>query len=238
MTIWLSADSQYVQKGINDWIPKWKRNGWRNSKKAGVANKALWLALETAIARHRCIEFSWVKAHSGLLHNEIADTLATRGVKGTSYCPTDWFDELPPDTGQEEEDDKSILKTEVITQTDEWADDEHLPSFEMRTEVYGFNAEEAAEAGEAAEAAELARTEEIRERELRHFLHDTMGNSSTPVTDDEDFRAEVGVVVLKPGMSVVDDGNELPESPRDPEFHFQEGHAGVVDTPGPMEPYA
>jgi ribonuclease HI len=46
MVIWLSTDSQYVQKGINEWMPKWKRNGWRNSKKAGVANKPLWLALE------------------------------------------------------------------------------------------------------------------------------------------------------------------------------------------------
>jgi ribonuclease HI len=58
--------------------------------------------LETAIARHRCVEFAWVKAHSGLLHNEIADTQATRGVNRTSYYPTDWFDELPGDTEQED----------------------------------------------------------------------------------------------------------------------------------------
>jgi ribonuclease HI len=94
-------------------MPKWKRNGWKNSKKAGVANDSLWLALETAIARHRCVEFARVKAHSGLLHNEIADTLATRGVNGTTYCPTDWFDELPDDT--EQEDDPNIPNTEVIT---------------------------------------------------------------------------------------------------------------------------
>jgi ribonuclease HI len=97
-------------------MPKWKKNGWRNSKKAGVANKSLWLALDAAVARHRRIEFTWVKAHSGLIHNEIADTLATRGVKGGTYCPIDWFDKLPPDT--EEEDDPSIPATEVITQTD------------------------------------------------------------------------------------------------------------------------
>jgi ribonuclease HI len=84
MTIRLSTDSQYVQKEINQWMPKWKRNGWKNSKKAGVANKSLWLTLETAIGRHQCVEFAWVKAHSGLLHNEIADTLATRGVNGTT----------------------------------------------------------------------------------------------------------------------------------------------------------
>jgi ribonuclease HI len=120
MTVWRSTDSQFVQKGINEWMQKWKRNGWRNSKKAGVANKSLWLALETAISRQRCVEFAWVKAHSGLLHNEIADTLATRGVNWTTYCPTDWFDELPDDT--EQEDDPNIPDTEVITQTEEWAD--------------------------------------------------------------------------------------------------------------------
>jgi ribonuclease HI len=122
MVIWLSTDSQYVQKGVNEWMPKWKRNGWRNSKKAGIANKSLWLGLDAAIARHERVEFTRVKAHSGLIHNEIADTLATRGVKGKSYCPVTWFDQLPADT--ETEDDLSILQTEVITQTDEFGADE------------------------------------------------------------------------------------------------------------------
>jgi ribonuclease HI len=115
MVIWLSIDSQYVQEGVNEWMPKWKRNGWRNSKKAGIANKSLWLGLEDAIARHRRVEFTWVKAHSGSLHNEIAGTLATRGVKGGTYCPVNWFNQLPEDT--ETEDDLNIPLTEVITQT-------------------------------------------------------------------------------------------------------------------------
>jgi ribonuclease HI len=72
MVIWLSTHSQYVQKGVTERMPKWKRNGWRNSKKAGVANKSLWLGLEAAIARHLRVEFTWVKAHSGILHNEIS----------------------------------------------------------------------------------------------------------------------------------------------------------------------
>jgi ribonuclease HI len=177
MTIWPSTNSQYVQKGINEWMPKWKRNGWRSSKKAGVANKSLWLALETAIARHRCIEFTSVKARSGLLHNEIADTLATRGVKGSSYCPTDWFDKRPPDT--EEEDDVSIPISEVITQMDEFgADEEHLPSSGTRATVYRFNAEEAAEAAEVAEATRLAEAEKIREREFPHSAHEVLDISS------------------------------------------------------------
>jgi ribonuclease HI len=121
MVIWLSTDSQYVQKGISEWMPKWKRNGWRNAKKARVANKSLQLALEAAIARHKRVEFTWVKAHSGILHNEIADTLATRGVKGSTYCPTNRFDQLPEDT--ETEDDPNIPPTEVITQTEEFGPD-------------------------------------------------------------------------------------------------------------------
>jgi ribonuclease HI len=92
MVVRLSTDSQYAQKGIDEWMPKWKRNGWKNSKKAGVANKSLWIALDAAIAIHERVEFSWVKAHSGLVHNEVADTLATRGFKGSTYCPTDRFD--------------------------------------------------------------------------------------------------------------------------------------------------
>jgi hypothetical protein len=71
------------------------------------------------------------------LHNEIADTLATKGVKGSTYCPIDWFDRLPPDT--EEEDDPSIPLSEF------GADEEHLPSFGTRARVYGFNEEETAE---------------------------------------------------------------------------------------------
>jgi hypothetical protein len=170
MVMWLSTDSQYVQKGINEWMPKWKRNGWRNSKKAGVANKSLWLAPDAAVARHRRIEFTCVKAHSGLIHNEIADTLATRGVQGGTYCPIDWFDKLPRDT--EEEDDPSIPLTEVITQMDEFgADEEHMPSFGTPAVVYSFNEEEAAEAAEEAEEAARAEQEAERERGIRHFLH-------------------------------------------------------------------
>jgi hypothetical protein len=235
MVVWLSTDSQYVQKGISEWMPKWKRNSWRNSKKAGVANKSLWLALEKAIARHRCIEFTWVKAHSGLLHNDIADSLATRGVKGGTYCPIYWFDRLPPDT--EEEDDPSISASEVITQTDEFgADEEHLPSFGTRAVVYGFNAEEAAEAAELAQEAARSEQEAERERSIQHFLHDPCDNSSTQVTDDEDLSPTGGTIIMGPGMTVVDDEPEQPELPKKQEFHLQVGHVGVVDMPESVAP--
>jgi ribonuclease HI len=230
MMIWLSTDSQYVQKGISEWMPKWKKNAWRNSKKAGVANKTLWLALEAAIARHRCIEFTWVKAHSGLIHNEIADTLATKGVKGTTYCPIDWFDKLPPDT--EEEDDPTIPPSEVIMQTDEFgADDEHRPELGTRAKVYGFNEEEAAEVAEAAEEAVRAEQEAERERSIRHFLHDPCDNSSTTVTDDEDLSNTGGTLVITPEMTVVNDGSDQPEPQKKPEFYLRVGHVGVVDMP-------
>jgi hypothetical protein len=115
-----------------------------------VANKSLWVALDAAVARHKRIEFTWVKAHSGILHNEVADTLATRGVKGSTYCPINWFDQLPADT--EGEDDPSIPLSEVITQTDEFGpDEEHLPSFGTPAVAYGFSEEEAAEAEEERE---------------------------------------------------------------------------------------
>jgi ribonuclease HI len=237
MAIWLSTDSQYVQNGINEWMPKWKRHGWRNSKKAGVSNKSLWLALETAIARHRCIEFTWVKAHSGLLHNEIADTLATRGVKGSSYGPTDWFDKLPPDT--EEEDDVSIPISEVITHRDEFgADEEQLPSSGTRATVYGFNAEEAAEAVEVAEATMLAEAEKTREREFRHFAHEVLDISSRSVTEDEDFRTEVDAVVISSGMTLVDGADAFPEPQDEEGFQFQEGRVGPVAIPESIAPHA
>jgi ribonuclease HI len=213
MVIWLSTDSQYVQKGVNEWMPKWRRNGWRNSKKAGIANKSLWLGLEAAIARHRRVEFTWVKAHSGLLHNEIADTLATRGVKGSTYCPINWFDQLPEDT--ETEDDPNIPLTEVITQTEEFgADEEHLPSFETPAMVYGFNDEEAAE-----------RAEE-RDRSIRHFLYEQCGNSSTPNSEDEEYHETNGTVLIQNGWAVLGNGGPEPQEQNgDPEVNSQWGNS-------------
>jgi ribonuclease HI len=57
MAVWLSTDSQCVRKGINEWMAKRKRNGGKNSKKAGIAGTSLWLALDEAIAIHRRVEF-------------------------------------------------------------------------------------------------------------------------------------------------------------------------------------
>ena len=79
------TDSQYVLKGISEWIHGWKRNGWRTSDKKPVKNADLWRELDRMAADHR-IEWIWVKGHAGHPENERADALANRGIdqlKGT-----------------------------------------------------------------------------------------------------------------------------------------------------------
>ncbi|WP_045859682.1 ribonuclease HI [Teredinibacter purpureus] len=75
----LVTDSQYVRKGITEWITNWKRNNWRNAAKKPVVNKDLWQALDEQAARHT-VQWNWVKGHSGHRENDIADQLANRGI--------------------------------------------------------------------------------------------------------------------------------------------------------------
>ncbi len=75
----LYTDSQYVRKGITEWMAGWKRNGWKNSAKKPVKNADLWQELDTETARHK-VNWHWVKGHSGNPDNELADELANRGV--------------------------------------------------------------------------------------------------------------------------------------------------------------
>ena len=75
----LHTDSQYVQKGISEWIHGWKRNGWRTSSKQPVKNADLWQRLDELAAGH-AVEWRWVKGHAGHDGNERADQLANRGV--------------------------------------------------------------------------------------------------------------------------------------------------------------
>jgi ribonuclease HI len=74
------TDSQYVQKGISEWIHGWKARGWKTAAKAPVKNVDLWQALDAAQARHQ-IQWRWVKGHAGHAGNEAADALANRGVE-------------------------------------------------------------------------------------------------------------------------------------------------------------
>lgn len=75
----LHTDSQYVQKGITEWIRGWKAKGWKTAAKAPVKNVDLWKRLDELAARHH-VDWRWVKGHAGHDGNERADALANRGV--------------------------------------------------------------------------------------------------------------------------------------------------------------
>ena len=74
------TDSQYVQKGISEWIRAWKKRGWRTAGKKPVRNEDLWRRLDELAAGHS-IEWHWVKGHAGHLENERADALANLGIE-------------------------------------------------------------------------------------------------------------------------------------------------------------
>jgi ribonuclease HI len=75
----LYTDSEYVRKGITEWLPQWKARNWRTADKKPVKNVDLWQALEREIERHT-IEWHWVKGHSGHPDNERADRLANEAI--------------------------------------------------------------------------------------------------------------------------------------------------------------
>lgn len=75
----LYTDSQYVQKGIKEWIIGWQRRNWRTSTGQLVKNQDLWQSLLVEAARHQ-VHWHWVKAHVGNIHNERADSLARQAI--------------------------------------------------------------------------------------------------------------------------------------------------------------
>ena len=81
--VMLHTDSQYVQKGITEWIHGWKARGWRTASKEPVKNVDLWKRLDEAAARHD-IHWIWVKGHAGHEGNERADALANKGVEAAA----------------------------------------------------------------------------------------------------------------------------------------------------------
>lgn len=78
----LNIDSQYVMKGMTEWIHGWKLKGWRTADKKPVKNADLWQKLDEQVQRHQ-ITWRWVKGHAGDPGNERADLLANRGVEET-----------------------------------------------------------------------------------------------------------------------------------------------------------
>ncbi len=77
----IHTDSTYVKNGITQWLPRWKRNGWRTAGRRPVKNQDLWLELEALAARHD-VSWHWVKGHSGHPDNELADVLARAAIPG------------------------------------------------------------------------------------------------------------------------------------------------------------
>lgn len=75
----LYTDSQYVRKGITEWIHGWKRNGWKTASKQDVKNRDLWQRLDELMQAHQ-VEWHWVRGHSGNVGNERADLLANKGI--------------------------------------------------------------------------------------------------------------------------------------------------------------
>ncbi|MFS8975629.1 ribonuclease HI [Cupriavidus necator] len=79
-TVRVYTDSQYVQKGISEWLPGWKARGWKTADKKPVKNVDLWQELDTLAQQHQ-ISWHWVRGHNGHPGNERADALANRGVE-------------------------------------------------------------------------------------------------------------------------------------------------------------
>jgi ribonuclease HI len=75
----LTTDSEYVKKGITEWIATWERKGWKNSQKKDVANRDLWERLLELSRRHQ-VEWHWVRGHAGHAENERCDELARRAI--------------------------------------------------------------------------------------------------------------------------------------------------------------
>ncbi|MBD9397862.1 ribonuclease HI [Pseudomonas fulva] len=76
----LVTDSQYVMKGIKEWMPNWKKRGWKTAAKEPVKNADLWQQLDEQVNRHN-VTWEWVRGHIGHPGNERADQLANRGVE-------------------------------------------------------------------------------------------------------------------------------------------------------------
>ena len=74
------TDSQYVQKGITEWIRGWKARGWKTADKKPVKNEDLWKILDEAASFHK-VKWNWVRGHAGHAENERADELARKGLQ-------------------------------------------------------------------------------------------------------------------------------------------------------------
>jgi len=79
-TVIVHTDSQYVQKGMTEWLEGWKKRGWRTAGKQAVKNAELWKKLDILSTQHE-LTWKWVRGHAGDPGNERADALANKGVE-------------------------------------------------------------------------------------------------------------------------------------------------------------
>lgn len=77
--IHLTTDSQYVMKGITEWMANWKKRGWKTASRQPVKNVDLWQRLDKALAPHE-VKWFWIRGHTGHPENELADQLANQGI--------------------------------------------------------------------------------------------------------------------------------------------------------------
>lgn len=76
----LTTDSQYVRKGITEWLPNWKKRGWKTNMKKPVKNQDLWQQLDAMTTKHN-VTWQWVKGHSGHYENDLVDELARQAIE-------------------------------------------------------------------------------------------------------------------------------------------------------------
>ena len=83
----LHTDSQYVLNGIEEWLPQWKRRGWKTADRKPVKNQDLWEALDAARAPHQ-VQWKWVRGHAGNAGNERVDQLANEAIDALLAVPS------------------------------------------------------------------------------------------------------------------------------------------------------
>ena len=79
-SIELFTDSEYLRRGITEWLPNWKARNWKR-KGGALANIDLWQALDQVLSRHK-VSWKWVRGHAGHRDNQRADLLARRAIPG------------------------------------------------------------------------------------------------------------------------------------------------------------
>jgi ribonuclease HI len=76
----LYTDSQYLQKGITEWLPMWKKRHWKKADNKPIKNADLWQELDKQTQRHHSIKWHWIKGHSGHKENDLVDALANQAI--------------------------------------------------------------------------------------------------------------------------------------------------------------